>query len=258
MIDQALLNSFVKAHPFYGELFYFEEIPSTNDFAKKTECKANSLVLTSFQSSGRGRYDRKWISEPDVNLTFSLKLKLDLSPAENRYLIYFTSLMVYECIKEILEIKGESSAGLSIKWPNDILWNNRKLAGILTESVVKSGEYIIGIGINVNQKNFGSAIEAISISEITNQVHDLNSVLVHFLTKFEKKIQMLEKENYPLLFDLWKKSTRMIGKKCSYLSANASLKHGFIKDLNEDGSITIESAGVSASYISGEVKILNY
>jgi len=248
----------MKAHPFYGELFYFEEIPSTNDFAKKAECRANSLVLTSFQSSGRGRYDRKWITAPDENLTFTLKLKLDISPSDNRYLIYYTSLMVYECIRNIFEKGQLNSPLLSIKWPNDILWNNRKLAGILTESVVKSGEYIIGIGININQKNFDSAIEAISIAEITNNTHDLVGILTDFLARFEEKVHLLETENHPGLFELWLKSTKMIGKKCSYLSGNTALKYGFIKSLNDDGSITIESGGVSESYVSGEVKILNY
>lgn len=258
MIDQAFLKSFVKAHPFYGELHYFEELPSTNDFAKKSVCGSNAIVLTSFQTSGRGRFDRKWITSPNKNLTFTLKLKLPLSPSDNRYLIYYTSLIVYECIKKILEDSQIDTAPLGIKWPNDILWNNRKLAGILTESVVKSGEYIIGIGINVNQKDFGSSIEAVSVAEVSKSDHNLNTVLTQFLTNFEEKIHLIEKQNHSFLFDLWLKSTKMIGKKCSFLSGNASLKYGFIKNLNEDGSITIESGGVSVNYISGEVKILNY
>lgn len=258
MIDLALLKSFVNAHSFYGELHYFEELPSTNDFAKKAECRSNAIVLTSFQTFGRGRFDRKWITSPNENLTFTLKLKLPLSPSDNRYLIYYTSLMVYESIKDIFENSQIETSSLSIKWPNDVLWNNRKLAGILTESVVKSGEYIIGIGININQKNFGSAIEAISIADVTKSAHNLSNILIQFLSKFEENCNLLEVENHARLFDLWRKSTKMIGKKCSYLSGNATLKYGFIKDLNEDGTITIESGGVSANYISGEIKILNY
>lgn len=258
MIDQALLKSFVNTHPFYGELYYFEELPSTNDFAKKPDCRSNAIVITSFQSSGRGRFERKWITTPNENLTFTLKLKLPLSPSDNRYLIYYTSLMVYESIKSILEDAQIEPASLTIKWPNDILWNNSKLAGILTESVVKSGVYIIGIGININQKNFGPEIEAISIAEVSKNAHNLTGILLQFLSRFEESLCLLETENHSRLFDLWLKSTKMVGRKCSYLSGNSSLRYGFIRGLNEDGSITIESGGISASFVSGEVKILDF
>ncbi len=258
LIDPELINSFIKAHPFYNELYYFEEIPSTNDFAKKDECRSNAVVLTSFQTSGKGRLGRKWLSVPNENLTFSLKLKLNISPDLNRYVIFFVSHIIFDTLKQLLKKDKVETDILSIKWPNDILWNNRKLCGILTESILKTSEYVIGIGLNVNQLKFDPEIDAVSISGITDKKYSLTEILVLLLTNLEENISLLESRNHKYLFNLWLESTDMTGKKCSFSNGDQPVKYGFIKSLNEDGTISIEVDGKNISFDSGDIRILEY
>jgi len=258
LIDPELINSFLKAHSFYNELYYFEEIPSTNDFAKKEECRSNAVVLTSFQTSGKGRLGRKWLSVPNENLTFSLKLKLNISPDLNRYVIFYVSRIIFDTLQQFIKKDNVGTAPLSIKWPNDILWNNRKLCGILTESILKTSEYVIGIGLNVNQLNFAPEIEAVSISDITGKQHDLNGLIVQLLTDLKNNIHLLESQNHKQLFNLWLNSTNITGKRCSFSMGNESLKYGFINSLNEDGTISIETNGEIISYNSGDIKLMDY
>ena len=132
-----------------GDVRYFDSIGSTNDEA--LACAANdakdlSLVVADEQTAGRGRLDRKWFTPPGTALAFSLILRP--SAAERPDLSRMVGLAALSIIDSLL------ARGLSpqIKWPNDILLNGRKVAGILIESVW-SGEAVdctvIGMGVNV-------------------------------------------------------------------------------------------------------------
>lgn len=132
------------------ELHYFAEIGSTNAYARRLAeqgARDGALVIADSQTDGRGRRGRHWVSPPNVNLYLSLVLRPKLPPARAPQITLMAAVALAETLKCFLPVPP------SIKWPNDIIVNGKKLAGILTE--VNCGTdsvdfVILGIGVNVN------------------------------------------------------------------------------------------------------------
>ena len=148
MMNQGKLNRLLSKLPI-GDMKYFDSVGSTNDEAlawAANDARDLSLVVADEQTAGRGRLDRKWFTPPGTALAFSLILRL--SAAERQHLSRMVGLAALSVTDSLL------ARGLSpeIKWPNDILLNGRKVAGILIESVW-SGEAVdcsvIGTGVNI-------------------------------------------------------------------------------------------------------------
>ena len=132
----------------YQEI-HFESVDSTNLYIKHhyLELDDFTFVSSDYQSEGKGRYDRVWKSQKGENLLFSLLIKEKYLVAKGGYL----SLVAAVSVSELLDKYGFKN--ITIKWPNDVYINNKKVCGILLEGQIP--EYIvIGIGINVNQKDF--------------------------------------------------------------------------------------------------------
>ena len=158
-------------------------IDSSNNEIKRLYHKKlhkNGLVIwTDNQTNGRGQGSKKWVSQPNKNLTFSVYLDSEYLPlSSNLYLNLITSL----CIKKVLICHGIINP--VIKWPNDILSVNKKISGILIENLYKGEKLIgsiIGIGINVNQVDFPKDLGAISMKIISKSTHSLKKILNSFL-----------------------------------------------------------------------------
>lgn len=149
---------------------HFETIDSTNTYLKENYEKLDNFTFVSadFQSAGRGRNNRNWKSEKGENLLFSLLIK------DKALIDKFSSLSV---ISAFSIIKALNLEHLSIKWPNDIYNKDSKLCGILLEAVTRNEIecLIIGIGLNVNQREFVGEYKRTptSLYQITNQVQDM-------------------------------------------------------------------------------------
>ncbi|MCI6696084.1 MAG: biotin--[acetyl-CoA-carboxylase] ligase [Erysipelotrichaceae bacterium] len=149
---------------------HFETIDSTNTYLKENYEKLDNFTFVSadFQSAGRGRNNRNWKSEKGENLLFSLLIK------DKALIDKFSSLSV---ISAFSIIKALNLEHLSIKWPNDIYYKDSKLCGILLEAVtINEIEcLIIGIGLNVNQREFVGEYKRTptSLYQITNQSQDM-------------------------------------------------------------------------------------
>ncbi len=130
----------------------YKEIDSTNDTASKLASqgeKEGSIVIAEYQTKGRGRLGRKWISPRGKGAYFSVILRPDILPKEVSIITLISSLSVAKAIREALNLPA------FIKWPNDVLINRHKVCGILTElngELDKVNFVIIGIGININTK----------------------------------------------------------------------------------------------------------
>lgn len=133
-------------------LIYFQELPSTNSWMKKDMLHQDTgtVAVTDFQSQGRGQYSRTWYTEPAANLSFSVLLRpCNLSSIHSITLV--AALSICDALKPIL---GDRCC---IKWPNDVVFRGKKIAGILVESSFTGGrldKLILGIGMNVNQVHF--------------------------------------------------------------------------------------------------------
>lgn len=168
-------------------IIYEEIIDSTNQYAKKLgeENVINgTVVVAGQQTAGRGRRGRDWVS-PKGNCYLSMLLRPPIHAEHASRLTLVAALALAESITEVSGLK------VQIKWPNDIVINGKKLCGILTESSFDGNDLkyvVIGIGINVNQDVFDTAIQemATSIFVEKGQFIDCACLIGAFLNKFER------------------------------------------------------------------------
>lgn len=153
--------------------------PSTNIYLKELLAQLPlenyTVVVAESQTQGRGQRGSKWVAESGTNLTFSVLIKDLLLGAED---IFNLNIMVSVSILKALESFKISS--LAIKWPNDILSGNKKIGGVLIENIFKSnGDVlsVVGIGLNVNQKNFVDFPQASSMALVSGRDFDKDAVL---------------------------------------------------------------------------------
>ena len=183
-------------------LLHFKEIDSTNSYLKNAYRLLDNFTFVSadYQSNGKGREDRVWQSNSGDNLMFSFLIKNEELTKQSSILSIITAV---EIAKEI-EMFGIE--GVSIKWPNDVLINDKKVCGILLEGQVP--EYlVIGVGLNVNQKEFPLGLrrpatsmalelnEEIDIGEMKDRV--FNSIVNNFSNlKTDSYLEYFRKHNY--------------------------------------------------------------
>lgn len=260
MLDyNKITNSFL-GNSFVSQVHYYEEIDSTNDFAKHLENGSDVLVCTDFQKAGRGRFDRKWESSKGKNLTFTVRKKIQISPAANQHVNFFFSYFLFEAVSDLLVEFGfnDRAIDLSIKWPNDLIFKNQKIAGVLTESLPVSGKYVIGIGLNVNQKEFRTLGNASSLINMTGMEFDITDVLLKIMNKYSLNYSLLADSKYDLIFEKWMGSTKMIGRKCEFTVSDTSTKHGIISNLNPDGSIELLVENDKLKYLAGDIRLTSF
>ena len=152
---------------------HFADIPSTNLFLKQWASKSDpqhgTMVTADYQSQGVGQYGRKWSAAAGQNLLMSILLKpKNLATQEITWLTISSALAICSVLKEL------TIDQIQLKWPNDLYAQNRKLAGILTESAIQKNtvQYVvIGIGLNVHQQVWLEEmdINPITLEELTEQ-----------------------------------------------------------------------------------------
>ena len=174
-------------------IIHVEETHSTNsllrEWLEQEPLPTGSVIVADFQTAGRGQVGNVWESARGKNLTFSLVLYPQALPVNQQFLI---SQIAALSVKETLDAYTE---GISIKWPNDIYWQDKKICGMLIENDLSGHNLlrsIIGIGINLNQTIFrGDAPNPVSLWQIVKQEVDREVVLRQFLSRFEAYNQAL-------------------------------------------------------------------
>ena len=163
------------------KITHFKTLESTNQYLQNLLNEgadiADNIVVTDFQTSGKGQGKNVWQSEDGKNLLFSIALDMSFLKAENQFLL--TQMASVAMINVLKKYLPEES--LFIKWPNDIYFNDKKIAGILIKNEIKGmmmGTSIIGIGLNVNQTSFDKNLpNPISMKMITEKDFDLDELL---------------------------------------------------------------------------------
>lgn len=165
-IDFSFINLCVLIkYCFCMNLIKLNAIPSTNDYLKEISSNVSlknfTVVVADNQTNGKGQMGTNWNVEPNSNLTFSILIKNERLDTKD---IFFLNVITANSVLSAL--KSYNLDEIYIKWPNDILSYNKKIAGILIENNFKSdivSQSIIGIGINLSQKNFDNLPKASSI-----------------------------------------------------------------------------------------------
>lgn len=163
-----------------------DEVDSTNTYLRRMENlpDADIVVVTAgHQTAGRGMGSNRWESEDGRNLLFSMLVRPEGVPAAHQFALSMAEALA---VKDALDpIAGE----VTLKWPNDVYWHDRKISGTLIETAISGRlvkDCIFGTGINVNQRVFRSdAPNPVSLRQITGRDTDMNVVLDSVLEAFE-------------------------------------------------------------------------
>ncbi|MFW6264612.1 MAG: biotin--[acetyl-CoA-carboxylase] ligase [Bacillota bacterium] len=258
------------------EIITFDKVDSTNtkakEIARKGDFKSGTVLLAEEQSKGKGRLGRSWYSPPGTGLFLSVLLKPKLPPLKAPFLTIVASLAVVEAIEKLdNNIKPLSSTkkkkiqdnlleGLEIKWPNDILFNKKKISGILSEmnadlDIINYA--VVGIGINVNQEFFPEDIKEIASSLKVEYGEKVNrkKLLKFLLGSFEKFYFLLLEGKDRLLLEKWKDYLDIIDKKVSIINNDDKIR-GRVVNISKRGElILIDEDGQLHTFWAGDVSL---
>ena len=229
------------------QLLHLPECTSTNQVAQELYIQRRitegDIVITDYQTAGRGQRNNVWESAPGKNLTFSIVLTpAFLHVSEQFFLNIFISLSIRDFLAEYLP------DNLSIKWPNDLYYDEKKICGILIESNIKNNAIqssVIGMGININQQKFAHE-GAISMAQICGQTFDREELLKILAEKIETRYQQLEKGKQDLLRQQYLQHLYWIGKPHTFLAGDYF--EGIITGINEWGQLGVELQDGSLRY----------
>ena len=243
---------------FIGRNFiYTDEIESTNTELlsnKQQYKKTGTVLLAEKQTSGKGRKGRSWQSARGLNLTFSILLSKDtVSEININHLNLAASLAVSTAIENLYQLKTE------LKWPNDVLVNKKKIAGILSETSIKGStidRIVLGIGINLNQFTFQGDfnITPTSLKIETGLEIDRENVMAEILNIFEELISELEIHPKNILKD-WRSKCQMIGDKIT-ITEDDKVKSGIFYDIDENGYLLLKRDNEIEKIHFGDVSII--
>ena len=178
----------------------FEELSSTNSWlmerSSAQDLPEGTVVFAANQIAGKGQRGEGWFSEPSSSLTFSVLLKPTFLPISNAFdLSICIALAVHDCLNEL-------RPGFKIKWPNDIYFQDQKVAGILIENQLNKSSYqnaVVGIGLNVNQMSFVNLPNAISLKQILGLSFPVEKVLESLCETIEARYLQLRVGKYDAL-----------------------------------------------------------
>jgi BirA family biotin operon repressor/biotin-[acetyl-CoA-carboxylase] ligase len=224
---------------------YFKTLTSTNKKARKFS--TGHVIVAERQTKGRGRHKRKWSSgKGGIWLSIVLKPKTK-NPAE---LTFIAAIAVQKAIKKTCSLETK------IKWPNDIIYKNKKLCGILTETVFKKEleKMIVGIGINANNtlpyslKNKAASLKNILKKEV-NQKRLINSLL----TQFQQLYKQYNKKEFRPILKEWKSLCGIFGKNVKIITTKKTY-HGKAVNVDNNCNLIIKlSNGSLKKIIEGDV-----
>jgi len=241
------------------KIFYFPELESTNIVAKeKTLHRAEgidegTLIIAERQSTGKGRLGREWFS-PVGGIWLSIILYPQLSPSYISRITLMTAVAAVKSIKICTQIESQ------IKWPNDILINEKKVCGILTEMSAELdiiNWVVVGIGINVNidHQDFPEDIQknTISLKEILGKKVLRVKLVQTFLQEFEKYYESLKRREFSSILKEWKLYSHTLGKKIR-VDMGERIITGEATDINEEGALILKKGdGKLVEIISGTI-----
>jgi BirA family biotin operon repressor/biotin-[acetyl-CoA-carboxylase] ligase len=240
-----------------GEILYFETIDSTNKKASDLAdggAPEGTLVLSEAQTGGRGRKGRTWYSPPEGGIYISLILRPLVSPAEAPKFTLLTAVATAETVISLTRLN------IHIKWPNDILINGKKLAGILTEmsTEMDAVNYIVvGLGLNVNTSAFPAEIRDIATSLLIETGESFPRVILiqEYLKRYEAYYGIYKKTGFDPVINRWKDLSNIIGKKVE-VEVIGNRFIGKALDIDGDGALILkDNQGGIHRIISGDVAL---
>ena len=217
-----------------------DEISSTNDWLmtrmSSQKFHEGTVVLASIQTNGKGQRGSQWFSQPYKSLTFSVLLKPSfLSPIH----IFDLSICVALALSDSL---NKLRSGFKIKWPNDIYFEDKKIAGVLIENQMNRSvcqNAVVGIGLNVNELHFDELSNAISLKQIIGIEFPVEKVMEHICESLEARYLMLRSGHFKDLKSAYMLNLYRFNQVQSFIVDNKKL-NGRIIDVLRNGFLQIE------------------
>lgn len=235
-----------------SQTFHLKECLSTNDEISRFLLYENSDfigVYTFNQTKGRGQYGNTWIPTAGKNLAYTLAVKTQNFMLSDFLFNYYTAIIARDFVANLTEYPAK------IKWPNDIILNRKKIAGILIEKkkIHTQSYFIIGIGINILQEKFEDISNAGSLLTQTGKEFalnefalNLNNYLIKTLTNIPSEKEIMETFNE----NLFRKD------EISVFEIGKERQNGIIRSADEKGEIWIELETGIKSFYHKEIKLL--
>lgn len=235
------------------KIIHFESIDSTNTYLKKMyeHYQDFQIVSTNHQTAGRGRLGNLWFDNHSSAL-FSILIKRFNDPLFCTKIPLIASISAHKVLSNMIK-------NLTIKWPNDLMVNEKKLGGILTESIIVDGKIlaiVVGFGINLgvidsiksNDYQITSVWEEIKIQvSIESMMNEIRDVFLYDLTHFQISI-----DEY---LSYYKKYSSILGKRITFVYDGISYE-GICKDITKDGNIRVKTPHQDMCLSSGEINLI--
>lgn len=252
LLDETVLSSSITT-PFA----LIPVIESTNQYIldNARELDSGFVCIAEYQSKGRGRRGREWISPFGSNLYLSMFWQLDAGMAAAMGL----SLVVGVAIAEALESLGLT--GVKLKWPNDLYYDDKKLAGILVEMSGQAGgaaNLVIGVGMNLSMDEQVDGITQpwTSIGQISKTPVDRNQLAVEIIKTLHKTLEDYELFGMNQFVERWNRLDNYLGRKVKLLMGPKTIE-GIAQGINEQGAILLDTSEGVQSFIGGEISLRN-
>ena len=249
-----MVTNFLKS-----KVIWLDSVDSTNEEAKRRlkDCTKSTWIISKKQSKGKGRNGNSWVSS-EGNFSGSLIFFPTVERSQFHFYGFFFAVALYNTLKKILK----DDTDIRLKWPNDILIENGKVAGILLESIEtnkKSGVgLIIGVGVNLNSApSFAmNSVLKYSTQCVANFSNDKINLLSFFKTFNDELIKLeanIEEKNLHTILKLWQTRSYDKGASIKFSDKEGEIKVGIFLGLDELGGLIVgENSGVKKIY-SGDV-----
>lgn len=226
-------------HQFGRKVIHLTSVDSTNNYTanllKEGKLEDGAVILTDEQTNGRGQLGAEWHSLPGFNLTVSFYKELDNLSVEDQF---YLSKWFANCVVETLALDPSK---LKIKWPNDIYYESKKMGGILIETQLRgkgiSGA-IFGLGLNLNQVDFSSALNATSYKLITGETMLIQDFLFRLIAVLNHKFLDLIQMNKETIDQIYFQHLLAYQSKQRF-EINGELIEGIIQGVHSNGMLEV-------------------
>ncbi|KPD04051.1 bifunctional biotin--[acetyl-CoA-carboxylase] ligase/biotin operon repressor BirA [Moellerella wisconsensis] len=233
-------------------------IDSTNQYLLEriSELASGDVCIAEYQSAGRGRRGRQWVSPFGCNLYLSMYWKLDQGPAAAIGLSLVVGIILAETLNKLGHV------GVRVKWPNDLYLNDKKLAGILVELTGKTGDaahIIIGVGLNIGMDKANLADKEninqqwASLNE-TNISINRNELAAKIIKSLREALLQFEKEGMTPFIERWYKLDNYLNRPVKLLIGEKVIT-GISRGINDQGALLLQQGDELIPYIGGEISL---
>jgi len=235
------------------KIYSYETTDSTMDIAHRLAQSGSpegTVIFSEGQSKGRGRMGRQWLSPRGKGIYLSLILRPDLSPAEAPKITLMSAVAVARAVRKITHL------GALIKWPNDILVNDHKVCGVLTEmsAEVNTVRYLIlGIGVNVNTGKEYLPKEATSLKNETGEEVRRVELTQEILRELEHQYRIFKERGFKKIIEEWKGLSHTLGEEVKIACQDRKIE-GVAVDLDKSGALVVRlDSGFTEHITAGDV-----